>query len=146
MRKSIISTIIVLVFASFARAQDYKMALGLRLASDQSIINNSASFKYFLNEREALEGLVSFDKFGIGALYERHRQLGAPGLKWYYGGGAFFSVHPADKFGAMGVLGLDYKFPKLPLNLALDWKPELILVKEVGFEPAAVGITVRFAK
>jgi hypothetical protein len=47
-------------------------------------------------------------------------------------------------FGAQGVIGLDYKFANIPLNLSLDWKPELNLVSDINFEPAAVGLTVRF--
>jgi hypothetical protein len=42
------------------------------------------------------------------------------------------------------VLGLDYKFANIPLNLSLDWKPELNLVSDINFEPAAVGFTARF--
>jgi hypothetical protein len=41
-------------------------------------------------------------------------------------------------------LGLDYNFTNLPLNLSLDWKPELSLIRTVNFEPAAVGISARF--
>jgi hypothetical protein len=44
----------------------------------------------------------------------------------------------------MGVLGLDYKFVNLPLNLSLDWKPELNIVSDINFEPAAIGFTARF--
>jgi hypothetical protein len=47
-------------------------------------------------------------------------------------------------FGAQGVLGLDYKFMNAPINLSLDWKPELNLVSDINFEPAAVGFTARF--
>lgn len=58
--------------------------------------------------------------------------------------GAFGSFHETDKFGAMGLVGLDYSFAKAPVSLSVDWKPELILSREVGFEPAAVGLSVRF--
>jgi hypothetical protein len=44
----------------------------------------------------------------------------------------------------MGLVGLDYSFAKAPVSLSVDWKPELILSREVGFEPAAVGLSVRF--
>jgi hypothetical protein len=46
--------------------------------------------------------------------------------------------------GAQGVVGLDYKFQQVPINLSLDWKPELNLVDNVNFEAAAVGLAVRF--
>ncbi len=77
--------------------------------------------------------------------------LNTPGLRWFYGGGgylAFGKEFDAAKnaeetktlFGAQGVIGLDYKFSNLPLNLALDWKPELNLVSDINSEPAALGI------
>lgn len=125
-------------------AQSYKYGLGLRVASDQSIVGTGASFKYFFNARDAVEALVGFRPAAIGAMYARHMPLGTPGLQWYLGGGAFGSFHETDKFGAMGVVGIDYTFEKAPVNLSLDWKPELVLAREVGFEPAAVGLSVRF--
>jgi hypothetical protein len=42
------------------------------------------------------------------------------------------------------VVGLDYKFSNIPLNLSLDWKPELNIVSDINFEPAAIGFTARF--
>ena len=44
----------------------------------------------------------------------------------------------------MGIIGLDYKFQKIPLNISVDWKPELNLVEEVSFEASTVGLGVRF--
>jgi hypothetical protein len=32
----------------------------------------------------------------------------------------------------------------LPLNLSLDWKPELNIIDNINFEPAAVGFSIRF--
>ena len=46
--------------------------------------------------------------------------------------------------GAMGVVGLDYKFANAPLNLSLDWKPELNIIDEINFEPATIGFSARF--
>jgi hypothetical protein len=139
-----------------ASAQDYKTALGVRLSSSQAIVNNSVSIKHFLNERTAIEGLLSFgDPLALGALVEIHQPLGESGLKWYYGGGGYLGFVKSynvnlDKnetdanFGAQGVLGMDYKFANIPLNLSLDWKPELNLVTDINFEPAAIGFTARF--
>lgn len=140
-----------------ASAQDYKTALGIRLSSSAPMINNSITLKHFLNENTAVEALFSFgDPLALGALVEMHKPLTATeGLKWFYGGGgylAFVKSYDPQKnrdetntnFGAQGVIGLDYKFVNLPLNLSLDWKPELNLIGDVNFEPAAVGFTARF--
>lgn len=141
---------------NIASAQEYKTALGVRLSSSGAIVNNSISLKHFVNERTAIEGLFSFgDPLALGVLLEINKPLGASGIQWYYGAGgylAFIKTFNPNKgknetntnFGAQGVLGLDYKFANLPLNLSLDWKPELNIVTDINFEPSAIGFTARF--
>jgi hypothetical protein len=145
-----------LAFTTTASAQAYKTGIGVRLSSAQAMVNNSISFKHFLNERSAIEVLFSFgDPLAIGALYEIHKPFSTEGIQWFYGGGGYLgfvkTFNPNKNrnetdvnLGAQGVLGLDYKFTNLPLNLSLDWKPELNLVSDINFEPAAIGFTARF--
>ena len=145
-----------LFFMNNASAQDYKTGLGVRLSSSGAMVNNSISIKHFLNETTAVEGLFSFgDPLAFGALYEIHKPISATGVKWYYGGGgylAFIKTYNINKqkdetntnFGAQGVIGLDYKFANIPLNISLDWKPELNIVTDINFEPSAIGFTARF--
>ncbi|HMI59821.1 MAG TPA: hypothetical protein VK518_02905, partial [Puia sp.] len=72
-------------------AQDYKLAMGLRLSTSDPTLSNSVSIKYFLDETNAVEGLIGWGtRFGLGGLYERHQLIGATeGLKWFYGGGGY---------------------------------------------------------
>jgi hypothetical protein len=149
LRKVIISSFIIFFFlatSSFVHAQDYKTALGVRLSTDQATVNNSVTLKHFLNNRVALEALLTFsDPVALGALFEIHKPFSeAGGLKWYYGAGPYFGFGSKTSFGAQGVVGLDYKFNNIPLNLSLDWKPELNIVSDINFEPAAIGFTARF--
>jgi hypothetical protein len=145
-----------LFFATASSAQDYKTAVGVRLSSSAAMVNNSITLKHFISETAAVEALFSFgDPLALGALYEIHKPVGTAGVKWFYGGGGYLgfakNFNP-DKnrnetdvnFGAQGVLGLDYKFANLPLNLSLDWKPELNIVSDINFEPSAIGFTARF--
>ena len=83
MKKIHILIIVVLATSVSNRifGQEYKMALGARFTTANATVNNAISFKYFLNETRALEGLFSFDPVTLGALYEVHRPLGAPGLQ-----------------------------------------------------------------
>ena len=143
-------------FTTAASAQAYKTGIGVRLSSSQAMVNNSITLKHFLNERAAIEALFSFgDPLAIGALYEIHKPFSSEGLQWFYGGGGYLgfvkSWNPNKNknetdvnVGAQGVLGLDYKFVNLPLNISLDWKPELNLVSDINFEPAAIGFSARF--
>jgi hypothetical protein len=128
-------------------SQDYKSALGVRLSSAAPVVNNAVSFKYFIDETYALEGLLSFgDPVAIGAMLQIHKPLNnVNGLKWYYGGGAYIGFPSKSiSVGGMGVVGLDYKFDNIPLNLSLDWKPELNIVPNITFEAAAIAVSARF--
>lgn len=135
-----------------SNAQLYKTGLGVRLSNNDPAINNSVSFKYFINEKAALEGLFTFsEKPALGALFELHNPIqSTEGLQWFYGGGAYIGfesnkdVANRQLMGAQGIVGLDYKFKNLPLNLTLDWKPELNIIDNINFEPAAIGFSMRF--
>lgn len=129
-------------------AQDYKVAMGIRFSSASPTLNNSVSVKYFMNESTALEGLISFgnSRFGLGGLYEKHQLIGAtPAFTWFYGGGAYIGIEDHNTFvGPTGIVGLDYKFQNAPLNLSLDWKPELDIIPNINFVPDAFALTARF--
>jgi hypothetical protein len=124
--------------------QEYSNALGIRLSTSQATINQSVSYRRYLNENTAIEGLLSFDPIAVGALYEKVYPLGTPGLQWFFGGGAYVAFSGNNVFGAMGIVGLDYTIPSIPINLSLDWKPELNFVNNVNFQASAVALSVRF--
>ena len=131
--------------ATTASAQAYKSALGVRFSSSDAVVNHSISFKHFFRESTAIEALFSFVKpYALGVLIEKHHPLTNNNFTWFWGAGAYVGFTDKKNFGAQGALGLDLKIPDVPLNLAIDWKPELNLVKDVFFEPAAVGLSARF--
>lgn len=141
------SLMLLLTAAGFmAKAQNYQTGVGIRFSSNDAAINNSITVKHFLSDKTAIEGLISFgDPFAIGALVALHQDIeSVAGLQWFYGGGAYVGFGGRRNVGAQGVLGLDYKFNNLPINLSLDWKPELNLIRQLSFEPAAVGLSARF--
>lgn len=130
-----------------APVQGYKMAVGIRFSSGTPTLSNSLSFKYFIKEGNAIEGLVSFgNRFGIGALYEKHQLIGAtPAFTWFYGAGGYAGFEGEKTYlGPTGVVGLDYKFPNAPINLSIDWKPELDISPAINFVPDAFALTARF--
>lgn len=153
---------VVLLLSAFTvltnniQAQEYKTALGVRLSSSNAKQSNSVSFKQFITSKTAIEALFTFgDPLALGALVEFHKPAAASGLTWFYGAGAYVAFEKKlnattlkesteTNFGGQGVIGLDYKFNNIPLNLSLDWKPELNIVTDINFEPAAIGLTARF--
>jgi hypothetical protein len=131
-----------------AHAQSgYSFAGGLRLSTPAPTLSNAISVKYFIKESTAIEGIVSFgSRFGLGALYEKHQTInGTPGFQWFYGGGAYLGFGDKKTYlGPTGIVGLDYKFDNIPLNLSLDWKPELDILPSINFVPDAIALTARF--
>ena len=88
----------------------------------------------------------------LTGLYEVHNPInGAPGLRWYYGGGATLGSldYKNDKrdnelyLSIDGVLGLDYKVEGAPLNLSLDYKPAFVLNPYTDLEAGGFGLSVR---
>ncbi|HEU4470547.1 MAG TPA: hypothetical protein VFR58_05640 [Flavisolibacter sp.] len=134
----------IFFLCSIANAQPYKMGLGLRFSTADAVVGNSISFKYFLKEQMAVETLLSFgDPLAVGLLLAKHRPFGE-GFSWLYDGGGYVGFSGPGRAGFQGILGIDYKAGTLPVNLSLDWKPELNLSKEFSFEPAVLGISARF--
>jgi hypothetical protein len=158
MKKNVLALLLVAGIFSYSNlsAQGYKTALGVRLSSSNAMQNNSVSIKQFISEKMAVEGLLTFgDPLAFGALVEFQKPLAAEGLSYFFGGGGYLGfvkkvnvnaskTSTDPNFGIQGVVGLDYKFNNLPLNISLDWKPELNIVSDINFEPAAIGFTARF--
>jgi len=161
MKKLIFTTTLLLVCCFAAQSQDYKTAIGLRFGYPTSI-----SLKHFISEPGAIEVFAGTARrsayyrwTNIGAMYQHHSGIsGAEGLRWYAGGGAaiFFwnydngfarrSEYGSTSIGVMGVLGLDYKFADLPLNLSADWLPTFYLgdVYVGGFGAGYGALSARY--
>ena len=148
MNRSILPLLIMVMVccAGKVSAQDYRFALGLRLSNSIPTLNNSISGKYFVTDKTAVEGLVAFgSRFGLGALLEIHKPFEVEGLTWFYGGGAYLGFQDKNAYvGPTGIVGLDYKFKAVPINLSLDWKPELDIIPAINFVPDAFALSVRF--
>jgi len=157
MKKLIILTLFVSSMVVSASAQslgsEYKTAIGVK------IYPGAVTIKHFLNKGAAIEGLGYFYNYGFRAtgLYEFHGNInGAPGLKWYAGPGLHIGAwndswkkdYPNREsnvqFGVDGVVGLDYKFNGVPINLSFDWQPSFNLVGYNYFEGGWGGLGVRY--
>jgi len=136
--------------------QSYRTALGIKIWDGVGV-----SLKHFVAPTHAVEGIGYFWNHGFRftGLYEFHFDIAnAPGLKWYVGPGAhvgFYDDHYYDDryfdgngsgtyVGIDGVLGLDYKFADIPLNLSLDWQPSFEFGDSRGFIGSWGGFGIRY--
>ncbi|MFN3951962.1 MAG: hypothetical protein ACK4KT_06135 [Thermaurantimonas sp.] len=118
-------------------SQEYKHALGLRGG-----FNNGITYRNYTSPSKAYEFILSprWGGWSLTGLIEYYQPLGSePGLSWFYGFGAHVgtyrrgkpNVGPADEnllLGVDGIIGIDYKFQGVPLNISLDAKPEFNIV------------------
>jgi hypothetical protein len=138
---------------SQSMGREYRTAIGVKVWDGAGI-----SIKHFTTDKAALEGIGYWwdNGFRIVGLYEIHGDIGgAPGLKWYVGPGAHVGFYDANKsdndgsgntyFGIDGVLGLDFKFNKVPINLSIDWQPVFEFGDGRGFYGNWGGLGIRYA-
>ena len=154
----------LMMTASLVQAQvDYDKAIGLRAAwgfglTGKMFINDDAhAIEAILIYRDFGNAFVDWNYFSVTGLYEVHKDLSsvADGLNWYFGGGAYVGFYggdwdyPGNDFdgtfiGLAGVLGLDYKFENIPLNVSADWIPGFNIVGGGGFGAEGGGLAVRY--
>jgi hypothetical protein len=128
--------------------RSYKTALGAKVWDGFGV-----SLKSFVNGNNALEGIGYFGKNGtrITGLYEIHGDLGdAPGLKWYIGPGAHLGFYNAKHGGGTvagidGVIGIDLKVNRTPINFSIDWQPSFEFGENsTGFIGSWGGLGIRY--
>ncbi|MEO6548589.1 MAG: hypothetical protein ABIN94_11340 [Ferruginibacter sp.] len=138
----------IFTFLSFRlMAQEYQTAVGIRLGPSSSAITPGFTVKHFLDEQHAIEGILGInDGVGLCGLYEWHKPIpSVEHLQWFIGAGGYAASRSKTTYiGAAGIVGIDYKFQEIPLNISIDWKPELNILTNVGFEASGVGFSARF--
>lgn len=153
MKRFVLTMFFTVIAVAISEGQDYKTGLGLRLGPDIGF-----TVKHSLNGRSAIEGLLTtrWHGFDITGLYEIHnRAFDTDNLKWFYGFGAHLGFYDGDYvdwgrpgstynvLGIDGILGLEYTFQDVPINLGLDFKPALNLIDYTGLW-AEFGFSIRY--
>lgn len=147
MNKNLLPVIIViLLLGSSAASAQYRHQIGVRLGSTDQINSTGISYRYFINEGKAVEGILNLKSpYSVAALYEFFKPIQTvENLKWFYGAGLYAGFQGDENIGITGIAGLDYQFTEVPVNLSIDWKPELTVLQSVKFRAATVGVSVRF--
>jgi hypothetical protein len=154
MKKIGVTLLFAVCLLFFGSAQDYQTGIGLRGG-----FSNGLTVKHFVSPKAAFEGLLSsrWSGFQITGLYEIHnRAFNTDRLNWYFGFGAHVGFWDGKKVpwsdnddqytvvGADGILGLEYNFREVPINLSLDWKPELNFYGYSGFWGDGGAISIRY--
>jgi hypothetical protein len=155
MKRIFIALIMTFLIVAFTHAQEYKTGIGIRAGNFSGL-----TIKHFNSSRTAVEGLLTtrWQGFSATLLYEvHHRAFDVAHLNWYYGGGAHLGFYNGSHtywgtygraytvVGIDGILGIEYTFEELPINIGIDWKPSLNLVGYSGvWSEGAISIRYIF--
>lgn len=141
-------TVLILFLTTSFFSQNYKMALGFKGGYPGY---GSLNAKKSISKSDYLEaGIGGFGRypynvgFNVQIDYERMQAL-EEGFSFYYGGGVLLGltssfVHLAPK----ALLGLEYNFEDIPLNISIDTGPYLFVSPKIGFIWGG-GLALRYA-
>jgi hypothetical protein len=154
MKKLVLTLTFAVCFLAFVDAQDYNTGIGLRGG-----LYNGLTVKHFLGSKAAVEGILASRWRGleITGLYEMHNRLAdVDRLNWYYGIGGHIGFYNSDyttwgdintDYTVIGIdliLGLEYNFSAVPINISIDWKPAFNLVGYSRFWGDGGALSVRY--
>jgi len=103
---------------------------------------NGITYKNFITNSTAIEGILHTRWHGweLVGLMEHHNDIqDVDGLYWFYGYGAHIGFYDAKYthwdtegtstvIGIDGIIGVEYKIPRVPIAIGLDWKPYVNLI------------------
>lgn len=154
MKKITITALLALFIVTMSSAQNYNTGIGFRGG-----YSNGLTIKHFVSTKAAIEGIFASRWHGaeLTGLYEIHNTaFSAPRLQWLIGFGGHIGFwngedtnwgNHGEKYtvvGIDGILGLEYSFREVPINLSIDWKPALNLVGYTGFWGDGGAFSIRY--
>jgi hypothetical protein len=152
MKKSAIAILLVTIITTVRAQAPYNRALGLKFPGGFSL-----TYKKFVSDTHNFEAqFTSWNKgFRAAGLYEINFYAfnKVPELSWFVGPGAhigfwksaFEKTYDSQiDIGVDGIIGLDYKFKTVPINVSLDWEPAVTLLGSAGFTPVFGGAAIRY--
>jgi len=155
MKKIVLALTMIISMTALSNAQDYQKAIGIRGG-----YYNGITAKMFLGEKSAVEGILAtrWSGFNVTALYEIYNDnaFDVDRLNWYYGvgghigfwNGAYTSWNdPSGSYiaiGVDGIIGIEYNFEEIPINISLDWKPGFNLIGTRNFLYDGGAASVRY--
>ena len=141
--KRLLIILFALFFGSEVNAQNsYSTVVGFKGGYPAY---GALNLKHVLNSN-ALELTLggALNTLYIQGLLEYQKPLPEPsGLDWYVGIGPNLGIGNNFLVSASGLLGLDYTFQEIPLNIAIDSGPILNIVPAVGVNWGG-GLAIRY--
>jgi hypothetical protein len=134
-------------------SQNYSTGLGVKLG-----FYNGFTVKHFVNDLNAIEGLLTFHWHGLHltGLYQwQHPLEGTENFDWFIGVGGHLGFENRDDrnrevynsytvIGADFIIGVEYTFKEAPFTIGIDCKPAVNLVGSNHWWGGGIALTFRY--
>ena len=126
-------------------AQNHAQELGLRFGD---IVGGDIAFDVALpvGETSRIRADISFNKgLGTELLWDFiYQPIDGESLHWYLGAGPYTLLGSPFTLGAVGEIGLEYRFSEIPLTIGFDWRPYFRLIDNTNLGFNRFGLNVRW--
>ena len=153
MKKILLLAAVILTCSFAANAQTgngYKNAIGVRGAWGAEV-----SYQRYIAPANRLEGTLGINRYGfsVEAVHQWMFEIPAntSGVwQWYAGAGAGLGAWNSKDvkggfcLGALGQIGIEYNFAKVPLQLSVDYRPGFYLIPETVFDWSGFALGIRY--
>jgi len=137
--------ILITLFFTGIFSQMNAQELGLRFG-DVTGGNVGIDAVFQMGESNRIHADLSFGNgVGIDLLWDFiYEPLGDEALHWYAGVGPYAFLGSPFALGAVGELGLEYRFKEFPLVIGADWRPYFRLIDDTDLGVDSFGVNVRW--
>jgi len=141
MKKFLLVTAILIASYSFGTAQE----LGVRFG-DVSGGAVAVDAIFSTGQFNRIHADASFGNgFAVDALWDFiYRPLGDEAFNWYVGAGPYMFIGSEFNLGAVGEIGLEYRFNTVPISIGADYRPAFELIDHTSFHFGGFGFNVRY--
>jgi hypothetical protein len=137
--------ILLSAFLLSLSALSFSQEIGIRIGE---ISGGRGALDFTLNtaRHNRIHADISFgNDLGIDFLWDFvYRPIVGNELKWYLGAGPYAKFSNPVWVGAVGEIGLEYRFKKAPVAIGLDWRPFFSIIQLTGFTAEGYGLNIRY--
>jgi len=141
MKKILLILAVVIVSYSYSNSQEVGVRFG-----DVSGGSVALDAVFSTGDFNRIHADISFGNgVGIDALWDFiYRPLGDEAFNWYAGAGPYIFIGSDFNLGAVGEIGLEYRFNTVPISIGADYRPAFELIDHTSFHFGGFGFNVRY--
>lgn len=145
MKKALSKTLLITVLIIASNLTIKAQEIGIRFG-DVSGGNVAIDGIFSTGKFSRIHADVSFgDGAGIDVLWDfLYRPITDATFNYYVGVGPYMWINDPFWLGAVGEIGIEYRFEAIPVALGIDWRPAISIIEETDIHFKGFGFNVRY--